>query len=74
MKRGKWNSTFSCWKKVGAHNCRLSSLLRMSFGWFMGTHKMTLFSKKIPKTLKKTYGTGTNIMKCPLLHIDHYSL
>ena len=71
MKRGKWNSTFLCWKEVGARNCRLNSSLRMGFGWLMDTHKMTLFSKINSKNLKEADGTGLSIMKCPLLHIHH---
>ena len=60
IKRGKWNSNFPYWKKVGAHNCRLNSSLKIGFGWLMDTQQMTVVSKKF------------NIMKCPLLHIHHF--
>ena len=60
IKRGKWNSNFPYWKKVGAHNCRLNSSLKIGFGWLMDTQKMTVVSKKF------------NIMKCPLLYIHHF--
>ena len=39
-------------KEVGAHNGQLNSSLRMSFGWLMDSHKMTLF-KKNPKELER---------------------
>ena len=63
----------SCWKEVGAHICKLNSSLRMSFGWLMDTHKMTLFARQNPN-LKEEDGTSINIMKCPLLHIHHFFL
>ena len=35
MERGKWNSTFSYWKEIEAHNCTFNSPLSMGCGWFM---------------------------------------
>ena len=55
MKRGKWNSTFSCWKEIGAHNFKLNSSLRMGFGLLMDIHKMTLFKKKKEKKIVRTW-------------------
>ena len=74
MKRAKWNNTFSYWKEVGAHNCRLNSSLRMGFGWLRDTHNMTLFLKRNPVNVNEADGTGLNIMKCPLLYINHFFL
>ena len=72
MKISKWDSTFTYWKEVGAHNCRLKSSLRMGFGWLVDTNKKTLFSKIITKKLKEANGTGINIKKRPLFHIYHF--
>ena len=68
MKRGKTNSTFSCWKEVGTHYCPLNSSLMMYLGWLMNTQKMILFSKKNPKNLKEADGTDLNIMSTGTKH------
>ena len=47
------DSAFLCCKEVGTHNSRLNNSLRMSFGWLMDTHKMTLFLNKMLRTWKK---------------------
>ena len=68
MKRGKGNSTFSCWKQVGAHNCKLNRFWRIGFRWLMDTQ----FSKKDPKNLKEADETDLITMKCPLIHNYHF--
>ena len=71
-------STFSCWKELGAHlNCRLNRSLRMVFGWLMNNHKMTIF-KKIWRTWKKQMEKASISLLhihlfCPLKSTKYFS-